>query len=54
LKFTGIIGARVYDSPLIKGTSNCREPEFSIQDAYFVLRGGSSFDKMKLPKLNYH
>lgn len=51
LKFTGMIGARAYDSPLIKGTSNSREPELSIQDAYFVLRGGSSFDKMKLPQL---
>jgi len=50
LKFTGMIGARAYDSPLIKGTSNSREPELSIQDAYFVLRGGSSFDKMKLPQ----
>ncbi|AAK81629.1 S-DNA-T family DNA segregation ATPase FtsK/SpoIIIE [Clostridium acetobutylicum] len=51
LKFTGMIGSRAYDTPLIKGTSSSREPELSIQDAYFVLRGGSSFDKMKLPEL---
>lgn len=50
LKFTGLIGSRAYESPLIKTPSRSSEPELNLQDAYFVLRGGSSFDKMKLPQ----
>ncbi|MCL2113906.1 MAG: type VII secretion protein EssC [Streptococcaceae bacterium] len=50
MKFTGLIGSRIYDSPLIKGTGLSGEPELSIHDAYFVLRGGSSYDKVKLPQ----
>lgn len=52
LKFTGLVGARVYESPLIKSSGVSSESELSLQDAYFVLRGGSSFDKMKLPLLS--
>jgi len=51
LKFTGLVGSRIYDSPLLKGNGVSSEPELATQDAYFVLRGGSSFDKIKLPQI---
>ncbi|PPF62126.1 type VII secretion protein EssC [Rathayibacter tritici] len=49
-KFTGFVGARAYDSPLVKGMGTSTEPEPSIDEPYFVLRGGSAFEKVKLPQ----
>ncbi|MBR3120300.1 MAG: hypothetical protein IKF29_13875, partial [Oceanobacillus sp.] len=51
LKFSGLIGSRIYDSALIKGSGLSSEPELDNQACYFVLRGGSAYDKIKLPKL---
>ena len=51
LKFSGLVGSRIYDSALIKGTGSTSEAELSIQDSYFVIRGGSSYSKLKLPEL---
>ncbi|MCJ1969382.1 FtsK/SpoIIIE domain-containing protein [Lactococcus carnosus] len=51
LKFSGLIGSRIYDSALIKCSGLSSEPELDNQACYFVLRGGSAYDKIKLPKL---
>ena len=51
LKFSGLVGSRIYDSALIKGTGSTSEAELSIYDSYFVIRGGSSYSKVKLPEL---
>ncbi|MDR2833702.1 MAG: type VII secretion protein EssC, partial [Streptococcaceae bacterium] len=50
LKFAGLIGARIYDSPLLKGNCVSSEQELTLYDAYFVVKGGASFDKLKLPQ----
>ncbi|MDR6865511.1 S-DNA-T family DNA segregation ATPase FtsK/SpoIIIE [Microbacterium resistens] len=50
LKFTGLIGARAYDSPLVKSMGASSEPEPNIDEPFFVLRGGSTFEKVKLPQ----
>jgi S-DNA-T family DNA segregation ATPase FtsK/SpoIIIE len=52
LKYIGLIGARVYDSSLIKGMGNSKEPDLDIDEAYFVLRGGVIADKIKLPRVD--
>lgn len=51
LKFAGLIGARAYDSPLVKHMGVSSEPEPSIYEPFFVLRGGSTFEKIKLPQV---
>ncbi|MDP9903278.1 type VII secretion protein EssC [Arthrobacter bambusae] len=48
-KYTGLIGSRVYDSPLIKATGLTTEPELPTDAAYFVTKGGSASEKVKLP-----
>jgi S-DNA-T family DNA segregation ATPase FtsK/SpoIIIE len=50
LKFTGLVGARAYDSPLVKSMGTSTEPESGIDEPFFVLRGGSTFEKIKLPQ----
>lgn len=50
LKFSGLIGARAYDSPLVKAMGSSTEPAASIDEPYFVLRGGSTFETVKLPR----
>ncbi|WP_431245763.1 type VII secretion protein EssC [Leifsonia xyli] len=50
LKFSGLVGARAYDSALVKGTGNSYEPEPRTDEPFFVLRGGSTFDKVRVPR----
>ncbi|MFT4189019.1 MAG: type VII secretion protein EssC [Aeromicrobium sp.] len=50
LKFTGLIGARAYDSPLVKSPGVSSERESAADEPFFVLRGGSGFEKIKLPQ----
>lgn len=50
LKFSGLVGARVYDSALVKGMGSSNEPEPGVDEPFFVLRGGSSFEKIRLPR----
>ncbi|WP_172209932.1 type VII secretion protein EssC, partial [Lactococcus hodotermopsidis] len=49
LKFSGLIGARAYDSPVIKTTGHSQEPALLLHESFYVMRGGSLFDKLKLP-----
>jgi len=50
LKFSGLVGARAYDSPLVKGMGHSSEPEPRTDEPFFVLRGGSTFQKVRLPR----
>jgi len=50
LKFSGLVGARAYDSALVKSMGSSNEPESGIDEPFFVLRGGSTFEKIKLPR----
>ena len=50
VKFAGLVGARAYDSSLVKSTGVSSESESSIDEPFFVLRGGSTFEKIKLPQ----
>ncbi|MBS7576414.1 type VII secretion protein EssC [Enterococcus sp. MMGLQ5-2] len=52
MKFTGIIGARAYDSPLIKVLGYSQEPEPALDEPYFVMRGGSTYSQLKLPRID--
>ena len=51
LKFTGLAGARAYDSALVKTVGRSDEPEPRVDEPFFLLRGGSVFEKVKLPRL---
>lgn len=51
-KFAGLVGARAYDSALVKATGSSYEPEPRMDEPYYVVRGGSSFEKVRLPRLN--
>lgn len=50
LKFTGLVGARVYDSPIVKSIGNSNEADPRVDEPFFVLRGGSAFEKLRLPQ----
>lgn len=50
LKFNGLIGSRVYDSPLIKSNGLSKESELNSWEAYYVMKGGTAYDKVKLPQ----
>ncbi|MGH1525861.1 type VII secretion protein EssC [Leifsonia sp. L25] len=50
LKFSGLVGARAYDSALVKSLGISSEPEPRTDEPFFVVRGGSTFEKIKLPK----
>jgi S-DNA-T family DNA segregation ATPase FtsK/SpoIIIE len=50
LKFAGLVGARAYDSPLVRGMGSSYEPEPSMEEPFFVFRGGSTFEKVTLPR----
>ncbi|WP_460059565.1 hypothetical protein, partial [Pseudolactococcus yaeyamensis] len=50
MKFSGLIGERVYDSPLIKGQAHSQEPDLFLHEAFYVMKGGAIYDKLKLPK----
>jgi S-DNA-T family DNA segregation ATPase FtsK/SpoIIIE len=50
LKFTGLVGARAYDSSLVKSMGNSTDAEPRIDEPFFVLRGGSVFEKIRLPQ----
>ncbi|MFE4467356.1 type VII secretion protein EssC [Leifsonia sp. NPDC056824] len=50
LKFSGLVGARAYDSALVKSMGSSNEPEPGIDEPFFVLRGGSTFETIKLPQ----
>lgn len=50
LKFTGLVGARAYDSPLIKSTGSSNESEPRVDEPFFVLRGGNAFETIRLPQ----
>jgi S-DNA-T family DNA segregation ATPase FtsK/SpoIIIE len=50
LKFAGLVGARAYDSPLVRGMGSSFEPEPRTDEPFFVLRGGSTFEKVRLPR----
>ena len=50
LKFSGLIGARKYDSVLLKGQVSSQEPELDLYEAYYVMKGGAVHEKIRLPK----
>ncbi|NQX11499.1 type VII secretion protein EssC [Microbacteriaceae bacterium VKM Ac-2855] len=50
LSFTGLIGARAYDSPLVKSMGSSTEAEPGIDEPFFVLRGGRTVETIKLPQ----
>lgn len=50
LKFTGMVGSRAYDSPLVKSAGMSSEVEPRIDEPLFVMRGGSVFEKIRLPQ----
>ncbi|WP_460059227.1 hypothetical protein, partial [Pseudolactococcus yaeyamensis] len=50
LKFSGLIGARVYDSPLLKGQTYSQEPELQLYEAFYTIKGGAVYEQIKLPK----
>ncbi|MBC1925542.1 type VII secretion protein EssC [Listeria innocua] len=50
MKFSGLIGERAYDSILIKGQSHSQEPDLQFHEAFYVMKGGAIYDKLKLPK----
>ncbi|MGN7797522.1 type VII secretion protein EssC [Leifsonia sp. 22587] len=49
LKFGGLIGARAYESPLIRTGGLSTEPDLHPDQVHLVSRGGSAYDKVKLP-----
>lgn len=49
LKFTGLVGARAYDSPLVKSMGASNEAEPRTDEPFFVMRGGSAFETIRLP-----
>lgn len=49
LKFTGLVGARAYDSALVKSTGVSNEAEPRIDEPFFVIRGGGAFETIRLP-----
>ena len=51
LKFSGLVGARAYDSPLVKSMGNSNEADPRADEPFFVLRGGSAFEKVRLPRV---
>ncbi|WP_205881086.1 FtsK/SpoIIIE domain-containing protein [Leucobacter insecticola] len=51
LKFSGLVGARAYDSALVKSMGTSTEPEPGVDEPFFVMRGGSMFEKIKLPRV---
>lgn len=50
LKFTGLIGSRIYDSALVKSNGLSGETELNSWEAYYVTKGGSVHEKIKLPQ----
>lgn len=50
MKFSGLIGARVYDSALMQGNGVSTEPMLNSWEAYYVMKGGAVYDKIKLPQ----
>lgn len=50
LKFAGLVGARAYDSPLVKSMGSSAEAEPRSDEPFFVLRGGGGFEKIRLPR----
>lgn len=51
LKFTSLVGARAYDSALVKTVGRSDEPEPRVDEPFFVLRGGSVSERVRLPRL---
>lgn len=50
LKYSGLIGERIYESALVKGSGQSQEPSLQLHEAYYVMKGGAVYDKVKLPK----
>ncbi|MFE4952225.1 type VII secretion protein EssC [Leifsonia sp. NPDC056665] len=50
MKFTGLVGARAYDSALVKSVGASNEAEPRNDEPFFVLRGGGVFEMIRLPQ----